>query len=69
MLTGEPFQSNCFYESLILSHVESCSEEDLATLELLKTVFPRWRAGAAAKGGGVRQFGWSLLRKLALRSR
>lgn len=68
MPTGEPFQSSCFYESLILSHVESCSEEDPAALELLKSVFPRWCAGAAAKGG-IRQFGWSLLQKLALPSR
>lgn len=37
--TGEPFQSKFFYESLILP-LESCSEEELAAFELLKTIFP-----------------------------
>lgn len=40
MPTGEPFRSKFFYESLILPHVESCGEEELAAFELLKTIFP-----------------------------
>lgn len=40
MRAGGPFQSNFFYESLILPCVESCSEEELAAFELLKTIFP-----------------------------
>lgn len=75
MPTGDPFKSNFLYESLILSCEESCAEEELAAFELLKTIFP-WVALPLAcccccycQRRSKREFGWLLLRELALSSR